>query len=376
MGGSARRPPSGGPATENQLPDEATPPDGPNRANRTMQYPTIRDVSKLAGVSHMTVSRAIRNPDLVLPETRKRVQRAINELGYVPDRAAGSLVSRRTGFVALMLPTLTNTNFAAVAHGLTEALRPVDYDLLIAYTNYSLDEEQRQLRSLLSRRPEAIVLTGGARNSADSTLDLLLSAKIPVIDIADLPNDPIEHVVGFSNFEAGRTAARYLIARGFQRIGAVASSKHGDVTDLRGEERMRGFEEELRRAGRPTELVLRHGSAPVSFNHGATVTPLLVERGLDAVFAVSDLSAVGVVMECQRRGVRVPHDVSIMGFGDFEIGREINPSLTTIHVDFHALGDRTGHLIRELLAGGSNQSPRVIDVGLKIIERSSVAGGK
>jgi len=342
------------------------------RRHRSPQRPTIREVSRLAGVSHMTVSRVIRDLDLVQPETRARVKKAIAALGYVPDRAAGSLASRRTGFIALMLPTLTNANFAAVAHGLTEALRPADYHLLIAYTDYSLGEEERQLKNLLARRPEAIVLTGAVHTRAASRM--LLAADIPVIEIADLPRQPIGHAVGFSNYAAGRAAARYLIDKRFKRIGATASSNEGDVMDHRGEERMRGFEDELRLSGRPTELVLRHGTAPVSYDHGATVTPMLLERKIDAVFAVSDLSAVGIVMECQRRGIHVPAKLSIMGFGDFEIGREINPPLTTIHVNFHALGQRTGQMILDLVPGGGHETPNIVDVGLEILERASVEG--
>ncbi len=336
------------------------------------QRPTIRDVSRLAGVSRMTVSRVVRELGVVSADTRARVNRAIADLGYVPDRAAGSLGSHRTGFIALILPNLTNANFASVAHGLTEALRLADYDLLIAYTDYSLAEEERQLKNLLARRPEAVVLTGAVHRRAAARM--LLAANIPVIEMADLPRHPIEHAVGFSNYQAGRSAARYLLERGFRHIGAVASAAHGDVVDHRGEERMRGFEDELRLAGRPTDLVVRHGHAPVSFDHGARVIPLLLERELrpDAIFAVSDLSAVGIVMECQRRGVRVPQDISVMGFGDFEIGAQINPPLTTIHVDFRGLGRTTGQLLLELLASGASDTPKLIDVGLTVLERASV----
>ena len=138
---------------------------------------------------------------------------------------------------------------------------------------------------------------------------------------------------------------------------------------------MRGFEDELKRGGRPTELVLRHGRAPAGFDHGAVVTPMLLEQHVDAVFAVSDLPAVGIVMECQRRGVAVPEQMSIVGFGDFEIGREINPPLTTIHVDFHALGLRTGRLILDLLSPGPARASQIVDVGLTLVERASVRGG-
>ncbi len=170
----------------------------------------------------MTVSRVIRDLDLVIPATRARVHKAIADLGYVPDRAAGSLATRRTGFIALMLPTLTNANFSAVAHGLTEALRARDYDLLIAYTDYSLGEEERQLRNLIARRPEAIVLTGTLHNRSASRM--LVAADVPVVEIADLPQQPVEHAVGFSNYEVGRTAARHLIGMGFRRVGAIGSS--------------------------------------------------------------------------------------------------------------------------------------------------------
>lgn len=335
--------------------------------------PTIREVSQLAGVSRMTVSRVISDPDLVLPATRDRVNKAIADLGYVPNRAAGSLSSRRTGFIALVLPTLTNANFAAVAHGMTEALRQADFHLLIAYTEYDMAEEERQLRNLLARQPEAIVLTGAIHRRNASRL--LIAADIPIFEIADLPQQPIEHAIGFSNYQVGRTAARYLINRGLKRIGALAASNEGDVVDFRGEERMRGFEDELAVAGMQCDLVLRHGPAPVSFAHGAAAIGELLRRAPDveAVFAVSDLSAVGIIMECQRRGLRVPEDISVMGFGDFEIGREINPALTTIHVDFTALGRRTGSMILEVLAADGGVDPRSIDVGLKVIERASVA---
>lgn len=340
--------------------------------SRPSRRPTIRDVSQLAGVSRMTVSRVISDPDLVLPATREKVHKAIAGLGYVPDRAAGSLSSRKTGFIALMLPTLTNANFAAVAHGLTEVLREAEYHLLIAYTEYDKVEEERQLRNLLARRPEAIVLTGATHSREASKL--LLAADVPIIEIADLPSRPIGHVIGFSNYEVGRTAARYLLDKGFRKIGAVGGSSEGNVVDHRGEERMRGFEEELRFAGQSSAAVLRHGTAPLSYDHGASAVATLLQKvpDLEAVFAVSDLSAVGVVMECQRRGIAVPDQLSVLGFGDFEIGQVINPPLTTIHVDFNGLGQRTGETLLEILNSDEFSPPGRVDVGLTMIERRSV----
>jgi len=346
------------------------------RGARAGKRPTIRDVSQLAGVSRMTVSRVITDPSLVLPATRDKVNKAIADLGYVPDKAAGSLSSRKTGFIALMLPTLTNANFAAVAHGLTEVLREAGFQLLIAYTEYDTAEEERQLRNLLTRRPEAIVLTGASHSREASKM--LLAADIPVIEIADLPTHPIEHVIGFSNYQVGRKAARHLIDKGYTRIGALGGSSHGAVVDHRGEERIRGFEDELSAAGLPTDAVVRFGKAPLSYDHGVGAVGELLARAPDtqAVFAVSDLSAVGVIMECQRRAIAVPGQLGVMGFGDFEIGRVINPPLTTIHVDFTLLGQRAGHALVDMLASGEPVNSIREDVGLSIIERASLGQAK
>ena len=335
--------------------------------------PTIRDVSRLAGVSRMTVSRTLAEPDMVQPKTRERVLEAVAHLGYVPNRAAIALSSRRSGFIGLVLPTLTNSNFAMLAHGLTDAVRKQNYHLLIAYNDYSVGEEEEQLRNLLARRPEAIVITGSEHSRTSAKM--LLQSDVPVIEVSDLPQRPLQHAIGFSNHEIGRLAARHLISRGLKRIGAVGSQADMDVVDHRGEQRIRGFEEEVRLAGLSLEYVLRQGAPPVSFNHGAAAIATLLDRypKIEGVFAVSDLSAVGVVMECQRRRIAVPGRLSVIGFGDFEIGREINPPLTTIRVDFRELGRRAGQLLLEILGGNrSAEDWARIDVGLSLIERASV----
>jgi LacI family transcriptional regulator, gluconate utilization system Gnt-I transcriptional repressor len=340
------------------------------------RHATIRDVSRLAEVSRMTVSRTLSNPELVKPATRARVLQAVSDLGYVPDRAAGSLTTRRTGFVALILPTLTNINFSMVAHGLTGAVRAKDFHLLIAYNDYSMAEEEAQLRNLLARRPEAIVLTGGSHSRATNAM--LARSDIPVIEIAADPAAAIQHAVGVSNHRAGQLAAQYLIGQGFTKIGALASLPGPDLADHRGEARILGFEEELRHCGLSTDRVLRSGTAPVSYKHGASAIATLLERHPDteAVFCVSDLSAVGAIMECQRRGIAVPDDLSIMGFGDFDIGRITNPALTTIQVDFHDLGRRAGDLVIELLATLQVETRSTIDVGCTLLKRGSVGAAR
>jgi LacI family transcriptional regulator, gluconate utilization system Gnt-I transcriptional repressor len=335
--------------------------------------PTMSDVSRLAGVSKMTVSRVLTEPALVAEETRNRVLQAIEQLRYVPDRVAGSLSSRRTGFVAAILPTLMNANFADTAHGLTEELRRAGYQLLIGYTLYRLDEEENLIRAMLARRPEAIVLTGMVHTREATRL--LLEAGVPVVEIWDIGERPIDQAVGFSNDEIGRVAARTLIGLGHRRIGALGPAAEGAARDFRGEDRLAGFIATLREAGLADDLILRHPSVPLSFTEGANLMGALLDRAPDveAVFAVSDLLAVGAIMECHRRCVRVPETVSILGFGDFEIGRQCVPSLSTIRIEARAIGRRAAEVILEAVNATVpvNDRTPVSDLGFHVLARDS-----
>lgn len=341
---------------------------------------TMRDVSRLAGVSQMTVSRVLADPDLVTEATRLRVMDAIEQLSYVPDRVAGSLSSRRTNFVTLILPTLTNSNFADTAQGLAEALRTKDYQLLIGFTMYRLAEEERIIRAMLERRPDAVVVAGTVHTKAAT--EMLFRAGIPIVEIWGKPDKPIDHSVGFSNYEVGRAAARYLLSLGHRRIGALGSRTDADAIDLRGESRLAGFSSVLREAGVSDELIVREGTAPVSHDHGARTISTLLDRAPDveAVFAVSDISAFGALMECHRRGIKVPDQISLMGFGDFDIARQCVPAMTTVRVDAVELGRRTGELLLDLFKKTDETqlsvSPSRIDVGFKLVERQTTAINK
>lgn len=344
--------------------------------NRTPKA-TMQDVSRLAGVSKMTVSRTLADPSLVSGETRDRVMQAVEQLGYVPDQVASALASRRTKFVGLILPTLTNSNFAGTAEGLASTLRTANYQLLIGYTLYSLDEEERLIRAMLARRPDAMVLAS-TRHTKVAT-EMLLRSRIPVVEIWDIPERPIDHAIGFSNFEVGRLAARHLISLGHRRIAAMGHRNDCEAFDMRGEARLAGFTSALQEAGLSDELVIRNCTAPASYAHGAETISVLLDKAPDveAIFAVADISAVGALMECHRRGIKVPDQISLLGFGDFDIGRQCVPSISTIRVDVGEIGRRTGeHLLRVIGSENSEQTalPRAIDdLGFVLIPRETTS---
>ncbi|WP_428374552.1 LacI family DNA-binding transcriptional regulator [Lichenicoccus sp.] len=334
---------------------------------------TLRDVSLLAGVSRMTVARVLNRSDLVRPATRARVEQAVSALGYVPDRAAGSLSTRRSGFVGLVLPTLNNGNFASLAEGLTEALRPAGYEVLIGYTTYSVAEEERQIRTMLARRPEALVLA--ATNHSPATRRLLDHQRLPVIEIAELPSRPLAHAIGISNEAVGRAAAGYLLGLGHRRLGAIGPGRAGDRIDTRGEARLRGFVAAVREAEMPTAVALAEGGLPNSYSQGASAMAALLLQApeVEAVFAISDLSAVGALMECQRRGIAVPDRISLLGFGDFEVGQQLVPPLSTIATDFPGMGHSAGRMIIDLLAAAAAVPAldQRLDIGFNLLARGT-----
>ncbi len=198
--------------------------------------PTMADVARMAGVSPMTVSRAFKRDTSVSQETREAVRRATEELGYVFDSTASNLRSQRTDFVAVTIPSINNANFADTVRALSDGLSDKGLQVLLGYTNYDVREEERLIEQLLRRKPEAIVVTGGKHTSR--ARKLLSNAGIPVIETWDLPEDPIGHVVGFSNALAVREMIDHFVTVGYRKIAFIG----GDADrDTRGSDRRAGL---------------------------------------------------------------------------------------------------------------------------------------
>src|SRR5256886_12336654 len=173
---------------------------------------TLSAVAELAGVSAITVSRVVRLPEMVAPQTRAKVEAAMRELGYVPNRLAGALAGARSNSVGVLVPTIANSIFADTVQGLSDELEPLGYAVILAQSRYDAAREDRMLSALLSRRPEAIIMVGSPATSEGARL--LRRAGIPVVETWDLPVTPIDAVAGFDNYQAGVAVARHLVAQG------------------------------------------------------------------------------------------------------------------------------------------------------------------
>lgn len=333
--------------------------------------PKMTDVAKRAGVSAMTVSRALKADGAVSNETRLRILKAVDELGYVLDQTAGTLSSKRSGFVAALIPSLNNSNFSDTARGMELALEQSGLQLLLGATDYVAEKEERLVQAMLRRRPEGIIVTGG--DHSPKLRRLLLGAGVPVVETWDLPADPIEHVVGFSNHAAMRALVHHLYERGYREIGFLGGAS---LRDTRGSARRAGYEAAIAELGLPPGRCIAFGEAPISMDHGSVALTQMMAQwpDVDAVACVSDLSAFGALTECQRRGWAVPGRVAIAGFGDFEVARCCHPRMTTVSVDPMGIGRAAGGLLWhaiEAARAGLRLPPERRLIRYEIIERET-----
>ncbi len=306
---------------------------------------TMRDVAKAAGVSRMTVSRALRKDSPVSPETRAHILKIVRDMNYVPDQMAGSLTTKKSGFVALLLPSLNNLHFALTVQCVTEELQEIGLQILLGHTGYSADREEELLETMLRRRPEAIVLSYDGHT--DRTRRLMKDAGVPVVEIWEKPDQAIEHTVGFSNFEAARDITVQLIAKGYERIAFLGESQD-DWT--RGAARRRGFVAAMQSAGLDCHRIVGFGQPPLSIESGAAAAEQLIREFPDTqcLFCVSDMAAFGAQSWLLSQGYSIPGRVAVAGFGNFEVSRFAAPSISTVIVDPVGIGRETGKLLKRL----------------------------
>ncbi|MGC3940173.1 LacI family DNA-binding transcriptional regulator [Roseobacter sp. EG26] len=309
--------------------------------------PTMKDVARAAGVSVMTVSRAFKSDRSVSQQTREKVREIAEKMGYVFDSTAANLRSQKSGFIAVTIPTIDNGNFSDTVGSLSAHLNASGLQILLGYSDYSIEKEEELIEQLLRRRPEAIVVTGGRHT--ERTRRLLKQAGIPVVEMWDLPTDPIDHVVGFSNASTMEMMVDHLVEQGYQRIAFVGGDT---VWDTRGADRRRGFVTGMARHGLSGQArFIAGGKPPISMRQGADAMTELLEQYPDteAVICVSDPAAFGATTECMRRGLVIPQDMAVAGFGGYELSSISHPTITTVDPRPMDIGSQTAKLISFLL---------------------------
>ncbi len=326
---------------------------------------TLGDVAASAGVSPITVSRALRGERSVAAELVERVRAAAQQLGYVPDPAARALASSHSSHVVVLIPLLTNTLFVDLLEAVHRTLLPAGYQTLIGVTHYDPLEEEQLLNSYMAHRPAGLIVTGFDRTEASRRL--LAASNVPCVHVMETSSAEGVHSVGFSQADAGHAITAHLLSRGRKRIAFVATQ-----LDPRVMQRAEGYRRGLREAGlydSKLEL-LTPGRSSLARGGELFEQVLNTHPDVDAIFFCNDDLAQGGLLAALRLSVAVPGKVAVAGFNDLNGSDQMLPPLTTVHTPRTEIGEQAARMLLSLM----RREPLLltsVDVGYQLIVRGS-----
>lgn len=326
---------------------------------------TLGDVAAAAGVSPITVSRALRGERSVATALVERVRAAALQLGYVPDPAARALASSRSSHVAVLIPLLTNALFVDLLEAVHRTLLPAGYQTLIGVTHYDPLEEEQLLNSYMAHRPAGLIVTGFDRTEASRRL--ITASGVPCVHVMETTSAEGVHSVGFSQADAGHAITAHLLARGRKRIAFVAAQ-----LDPRVMQRAEGYRRCLREAGcyDPKLELLNPERSSLGLGGQLFEQMLKAHPDVDAIFFCNDDLAQGGLLAALRLGVAVPGSVAVAGFNDLNGSDQMLPPLTTVHTPRTEIGEEAARMLLQLMRR-EPLAQTSVDVGYRLVVRGS-----
>lgn len=326
---------------------------------------TLKQVAELANVSAITVSRALRRPELVSPAMRDRVQTAVEKLNYIPDPAASALASARTNVIGVLIPSVTNNVFSAVLRGIYDGSENTRFHVQLGNTRYRISEEEKLLRIFQRQKPAGLIVSGIDQSAVSRAI--LDDVACPVVQVMETGPAPVDMMVGFSHRDGAMAATAHLVDEGYRRIAFL-----GARMDPRTQRRFEGYCAALERAGLYDERLVLTTVTASSVTLGGQMLADLWSRAddADAVFCNNDDLALGVLFECQRRRVRVPRDFGIVGFNDIEMMAASYPALTSVRTHRYKMGRQAIAMLVDAIEEKTPEK-RVVDIGFELVARES-----
>ncbi len=326
----------------------------------------LADVARLAGVSTGTVSRTLNQPHKVSAKTREAVHRAVDELGWVPHGAARALASLCTRTIGAIIPTLANANFAATIHAVQNRLSAEGYILLIGCSEYDPERALKQTRKMVERGIDGLILVG--ENSPPSLWRLLETQRIPYTITYGLRSQSSHPSVGIDNYRAFVRLTEFVIEQGHRQIAMIAQNP---INNDRAEARLKGAKDTLLSKGirfAEGHLIVKEWS--ITEGRIGLREIMAVSPAPTAVICANDYLAAGAIIQCAEMGIKVPEDVSVVGFDDLDIAMHLSPPLTTMRVPTDRLGVLTAEYLISKLEG--RPLPDFIELEAELVVRESV----
>ncbi len=320
--------------------------------------PTLQDVADRVGVTKMTVSRYLREPGQVSAEMQTKIAAALEELGYIHNRAPELLSNAKSRAIGVLLPSLTNQVFAEVLSGIESVTEPAGYQTMLAHYGYSDKVEEQRIASLLSFHVDGLILSESRHT--ERTLKMIQTAGVPVVEIMDSRSPAIQQAIGFDNEAASAAMTELMIQRGHKRIVYLAARM-----DVRTRLKMAGYTRAMQARGLAARDISTDESS--NFSLGAKLLGMALARypDLDGIICTNDDLAVGALFECLRRGLKVPEQIGVAGFHGHDIGRAMVPRLASVITPRREIGRVAA---QQLLARLNDQPMRepLIDLGFEL----------
>jgi LacI family transcriptional regulator, gluconate utilization system Gnt-I transcriptional repressor len=326
--------------------------------------PTLQDVADIVGVTKMTISRYLRNPDKVSVDMQKKIEIAVEELGYIPNRAPDLLSNAKSHAIGILVPSLTNQVFAEVIRGIETVTEAAGYQTMFAHYGYSAELEEERIRFLLSYHIDGLILSES--HHTPRTLKMIQTAGIPVIEMMDVISPAIAQSVGIDNFAASYQMVSRMIDKGYKNIVYL-----GARLDVRTQLRQQGYQKAMQEKSLQSRSVMTE--APSSFSLGSQLLQQTLDRypETDGIFCTNDDLAIGAIYECQRQGIKIPQQIAIAGFHGHDIGLSMVPKLATVVTPREKIGRITAEQLVARLKGDTIEN-KVIDLGFEIRDGDSI----
>ena len=319
---------------------------------------TLRDVSEASGVSEMTVSRVLRASSDVSQATREKVLLAAKELGYVPNKIAGALASKRVSLIAVIIPSMSNMVFPEVMMGINDKLEETNLQPVVGITDYLPVKEEKVLFQMLSWRPSGVIIAG--LEHSDASRRMLESSGIPIVEIMDVDGTPIDCAVGISHRRAGRKMGEEIIRSGYKKIGFMGTKM---PLDHRARKRFEGFTESLAKAGiEVSDQEFYSGGSALAKGRDMTRDMLMRSPDLDFLYYSNDMISAGGLLYLLEQGIDIPEEIGLAGFNGVDLLQGLPVELATMDACRKEVGQAAAKIICDKLDGTFLESSSVLEL--------------